>query len=90
MMANCKSAEKRVRVIRTKTLENSIKRSELKTAIRKFTEAVASKSESANELLQKCFKSIDKAVSKNILHKNTGARRKFKLAKMLNAVEEAK
>jgi small subunit ribosomal protein S20 len=89
-LANCKSAEKRIRVAKVKTLANTMKKSALRTSIRRFNEAIASSDESAKELLGKSFKLIDSAVSKNILHKNTGARRKAKLARMLNSMQVAK
>ncbi len=40
-MANIKSAKKRIRVIEKKTALNRARKSQLKTAIRRFEEAVA-------------------------------------------------
>ena len=86
-MPNIKSAIKRVEVTKTKTLKNTIKKSALKTAIKKCNEAIVSKDASASTLLNSTAKTIDKAAAKNILHKNTAARRKSKLAKALNATK---
>lgn len=83
-MPNIKSAIKRVEVTKTKTLKNTIKKSALKTAIKKCSEAIEKKDASASSLLSSTAKTIDKAAAKNILHKNTAARRKSKLAKALN------
>ncbi len=84
-MPNIKSAEKRVEVTKAKTIKNTIRKSALKTAIKKCDEAISSKNESASAVLNTTAKTIDKAASKNILHKNTAARRKSRLAKALNA-----
>jgi len=86
-LPNIKSAIKRVEVTKTKTLKNTIKKSALKTAIKKCNEAIVSKDASASTLLNSTAKTIDKAAAKNILHKNTAARRKSKLAKALNATK---
>lgn len=84
-MPNIKSAIKRVEVTKTKTLKNTIKKSALKTTIKKCSETIESKDASAAKVLSDTAKTIDKAAAKNLLHKNTAARRKSKLAKALNA-----
>lgn len=87
-MPNIKSAIKRVEVTRAKTVKNTIKKSALKTAIKKCDEVIASKDASASSVLSNTEKAIDKAAAKNILHKNTAARRKSRLAKALNAANK--
>ncbi len=86
-MPNIKSAIKRVEVARSKTLKNTARKSALKTAIKKCSEAIEKKDGSASSVLSATNKTIDKAAAKNILHKNTAARRKSKLAKALNAAK---
>ena len=86
-MPNIKSAIKRVEVTKTKTLKNTVRKSALKTAMKKCSEAIAAKDESASAVLSSTAKTIDKAAAKNILHKNTAARRKSILAKALNAAK---
>ena len=83
-LPNIKSAMKRVKVIKTKTLRNNIQKSILKTSIRKCKEAIATGASNKEEAFKNAIKSIDKAVSKNILHRNTAARKKSKLAKQFN------
>ena len=83
-MPNIKSAMKRVKGIKTKTLRNNIQKSILKTSIRKCKEAIANNDANKEEAFKNAIKSIDKAVSKNILHRNTAARKKSKLAKEYN------
>ena len=87
-MPNIKSSIKRVEVTKTKTLKNTIKKSALKTAIKKCNEAIVNKDASASALVSSTSSTIDKAAAKKILHKNTAARRKSKLSKALNAANE--
>lgn len=88
-MPNIKSAIKRVEVIKTKTAKNTIKKSALRTAVKKCGEAIEKKDASASDVLNATVSIIDKAAAKNILHKNTAARRKSKLARALNASKKA-
>lgn len=84
-MPNIKSAKKRVRVIAVKTAQNKANRSALKTAIKKANLAVETGAENKDESVRAAVKTIDQAVSKGLLHKNTAARRKSALAKKANA-----
>ena len=85
-MPNIKSAKKRVKVIEKKTLRNNMIKSEYKSAIKKFEEAVAAgKIEDAKVLLSQANKKIDQACTKGVIVKNTAARKKSNLAKKLNA-----
>ncbi|MGN0643221.1 MAG: 30S ribosomal protein S20 [Huintestinicola sp.] len=80
-MPNIKSAKKRVKVINTKTLQNKMVKTNLKTVLKK---ADAEKSEEAIRL---AIKKVDQACAKGIMHKNCAARKKSQLAKKLNAAE---
>ncbi len=85
-MPNIKSAIKRVSVIEKKTLRNNMIKSEYKTAIRRFEEALASNNvEEATKLFSVATKKIDQACTKGVIVKNTAARKKSNLAKKLNA-----
>ncbi len=84
-MPNIKSAKKRVKVIRTKTLRNQMIKTNLKTCIKKFDECVANAdTENAVIACKVAFKKLDQAVAKGILHKNTAARKKSQLSSKLN------
>lgn len=84
-MANTKSAEKRIKVIRRRTLRNKSLKSALRTAIRRFEDALAGAArEEAEAALRRALVAIDKAVSKGILHKNTAARKKSRLTRRFN------
>ncbi len=84
-MPNIKSAKKRVLVTETKTLQNKMLKSELKTLIKKFDAAVESGDKAAaTEAYKVAVKKIDKAVGKSIIAKNTSNRKKSKLTVKLN------
>ena len=84
-MPNIKSAKKRVKVIATKTLQNKMFKSEMKTTVKKFLAAVESGDKAAaTACYTEAVKMLDKAVAKNILHKNNVAHKKSQFALMLN------
>lgn len=90
-MPNIKSAIKRVQVAERNRLRNREVRSKIKTAIRHLTdELTANKdSEKITELYNNCKSLIDRAVSKNVYHKNTAARKKSRLASLIKRTQEA-
>ncbi|WP_299446877.1 30S ribosomal protein S20 [uncultured Phycicoccus sp.] len=81
-MANIKSQLKRIKTNRTATERNKAVRSEFKTAMRRFREAVASgNADDAKTALQAASTKLDKAVSKGVIHKNQAANKKSAMAK---------
>jgi len=85
LVANSKSAQKRIRIIEKKTAINKVRRSKMKTAIRRFEEAVAAGDVTlAQEKLNNAKKVIDKTAAKGTIHKNNAARKKSKLEKKFN------
>ncbi|HEY8499751.1 MAG TPA: 30S ribosomal protein S20 [Clostridia bacterium] len=86
-MPNIKSSKKRVRKARAKTAQNKSQRSELKTLVRNYNEALVSNSESKDELLKTAIKNLDKAASKKLIHKNKASRKKSQLMKAFNAAQ---
>ena len=87
-MPNIKSAKKRVLVASKKTLRNQMIKTALKTAVKKFETAVASKNkEEAKAAYTQAVKKIDMAVTKGILHKNTAARKKSAITLKLNKID---
>ena len=84
-MPNIKSAKKRVLISKAAYEKNKADKSELKTIIKKFEAAVATGSqEEANAAYKTAVKSVDQAVNKGILHKNTAARKKSSMTLKLN------
>lgn len=86
-LPNIKSAKKRVKVIETKTLQNKMIKSALKTDLKKFDAAVEQNADNKQELFVAAVSAVDKAVSKGTVHKNKANRTKAQLAKKLNCQE---
>lgn len=88
-MPNIKSAKKRVKVIQTKTLQNKMFKSGMKTEIKKFNSAVESGDvAAAQEAYKDVVKKIDVAASKGIIHKNAAARKKSQFTKAVNGMNK--
>jgi small subunit ribosomal protein S20 len=84
-MANIKSAEKRVLTAAKRNLRNKAVKSNLKSTLKKADAALLSKDATSSEAVKTALKKLDESVTKGIMHKNTAARKKSKLAKRLNA-----
>jgi small subunit ribosomal protein S20 len=86
-VANIKSQKKRILTNARRTERNRAVKSELRTLARRTREAVvAGDREKAQAALLLVSKKLDKAVTKGVLHKNTAANRKSKLAKQVNSL----
>lgn len=89
-MANIKSAIKRIRITETKTLRNRMVKSSVKTFVRKFEDAIsAGNVDEAKRLYPRVSHVIDKAAAKGVIHSNTAARKKSRLALKLNTAVNA-
>lgn len=74
------NAKKYMRVTDRKTARNKVVKGVLKSAVKKTREAVAAaRIDEAQDMLKKAQKAFDKAVQKNIIKKNTAARKKSRL-----------
>ncbi|ABS04885.1 small subunit ribosomal protein S20 [Kineococcus radiotolerans] len=81
-MANIKSQKKRILTNEKARLRNKAVKSELRTVVRGFREALAAgDAEKAQAALALASKKLDKAVSKGVIHKNQAANRKSAIAK---------
>ena len=86
-MANNKSAKKRIQIAERNRLINKSYKSTVRTLTKKTLENCAKFKKDPNDVnknlmttsLNKAFSLIDKAVKKNILHKNNGANKKSKI-----------
>jgi len=85
-LANNKSALKRIKTSALQTARNRRVKSTVKTAVKKFQEAAGKGLENTRETYEKAQKTLDKAVTKGVLHKNSAARKKSRLAKKLNSL----
>lgn len=85
-MPNIKSAKKRVLIAERNRRRNQAYKSAIKTAIRRVMESLQQKGEQSEieNRLARTYSLIDRAVLKGILHKNTGARYKSRLSKVVN------
>ena len=87
-MADHKSALKRVRQTIKRTAHNRSMRADLRTIIKKFRLLQESGNiEQARDAYTDVQKNIDKAITKGILHKRTGARYKSRLALSLAKIQ---
>ena len=76
-----KSAIKRAQVAERNRQRNRSWKSAVRSVRSEVTELVAAvDAKKASEALKQAYATIDKAVSKGILHKNSGARKKSRLA----------
>jgi small subunit ribosomal protein S20 len=83
-MANIASQEKRILRNERERLENRRYTSTIRTYFRRLQAALTAGDSDAAETEHKILvKTIDKAVKRGALHKNTGARKKSRAARML-------
>lgn len=84
-MPNIKSAIKRVKVNEGRRAQNISVKSDMRTAVKKVETLVVNNDvETAKSALITATKKLDKAARKGLIHKNTAARQKSRLAKKLN------
>ena len=81
-MANIKSQIKRVKTNEKAYQRNKSVSSSIKTAIRKFRDALAKGDAAATTTeLRAASKALDVAVAKGVVHRNTAANKKSSMAK---------
>lgn len=86
-MPNTKSSRKRVRQNEKRRIANKAVKSRIKTETKKFGEYIdKNEKEKATEQLSIVCKLLDKATKRNIVTKNTAARRKSLCARKLNVI----
>ncbi len=86
-MPNTASAKKRLRQNEKLRLRNRATKSVMRGQIRKVREAVAAgNGEEAQAELKVAQKRLDRAASKNLIHKNAAARTKSRLVKLVKSI----
>ena len=86
-MANIKSQIKRNRQNEAARERNKSVRSNLRTAVRRFNEALESgETEQAKEFAQAANRKLDRAASAGVIHKNQAANRKSAISKKAAAL----
>lgn len=87
ILANIKSAIKRVRTNEDRRLLNQPVKSEMRSHIKKVEKLIEKKDvEGAKAAYLTAVKKIDKAVQKGLVHQNNGNRQKARLAKHLKGL----
>jgi small subunit ribosomal protein S20 len=85
ILANIKSAKKRILVNRTKAARNKSIKSSTKTSIKKVYAAIESGDKAAAQAaLLAATSTIDKAATKGVYHKNNASRKVSRLSKAVN------
>lgn len=84
IMANHKSAEKRIRANETKRVRNRYQMKTTRTSVKKLLGTT--KKDEAQALLKEVSGMLDKLAKKNIIHWKKAANQKSKLAKRVNAI----
>ena len=85
-MANHKSAIKRARQNETKRIRNKASKTRTKNVVKEVRLAASEgSSEIALTKLNTAISTIDRAARKNVIHKNTAARKKSQITKLINS-----
>ena len=86
-MANTSSAKKAARKIARKTEVNKVRRTRMRSFIRKVEEAIASGDRQVAEAALKAAQpEIIRAANRGIIHKNTASRKVSRLDSRINAI----
>ena len=89
-MANNPGARKAIRKIEARTEVNKARRSRVRTYLRKFQEALAGgDATAAKTAFIEAQSELMRAVSKGVVHKNTGSRKVSRLAAQLKKLSAA-
>ena len=85
-MANTRSAIKRIRQNEKRRQRNRAVRSSIRTAVKTARTALADKTAETKAAVLDAIRTLDRAVSQGIVHRNTAARKKSALARRLNSL----
>jgi small subunit ribosomal protein S20 len=87
LVANKKSAAKRILIAEKNRLYNRYWKTRCKNAAKNFAAAVSGGDrERVSDALSQVSSALDKAVTKGIVHRNTAARRKSRMAALANGI----
>lgn len=94
-MPNIKSAIKRVQIAERNRLRNKAYKSAVRTLMKRCLVAVDTYTSEptpenmveVNQYMSAAFSKIDKAVKRKVLHRNNGARKKARLARVVKQAE---
>jgi small subunit ribosomal protein S20 len=86
-MANTKSAKKRAEKSAEQRDLNRAIRSKMRTAVKKVRKAAEGGEATAAAMLAETIRVIDSTAKKGVIHKNTAARTKSRLSKLVRAAK---
>jgi small subunit ribosomal protein S20 len=86
-VANTKSAIKRIRTSEKRRLRNRTVRTRVRTALKTARTAVTTPGDDARAAVLQAIRTLDKAVTKGVIHRNTAARKKSALARRLSSAK---
>ncbi len=89
-MPNLESGKKALRQSKKRTALNKRYKNRIKSLTRELNNLVKEGSKDATEKLASFYKAVDKATKKNIIHKNTAARRKSSMTKTVYRADTEK
>jgi small subunit ribosomal protein S20 len=89
-MPNLQSAKKELRKGNRRAVQNATVSQEIKKMVKGSRRAIDAKTTEATEMVKKTIKTLDKAVKKKVIKKNTASRKKSRLQKKLNSSQPAK
>ena len=78
-----KSAKKAIRVSSRKKAFNDNRKRAMKDVTKKFEKAIKEDKAQAEAMLPDAYKAIDKAAKRGVIKKNTAARKKSRLARLV-------
>ena len=85
-MANTKSAIKRMKQSEQRRQRNRAARSTIRSTVKAARVALGSKSSESGAAVREALRTLDRAVSRGVMHRNTAARKKSTLARKLNTL----
>ena len=85
-MANTKSAIKRIKQSEKRRQRNRATRSTIRSAVKAAQAAGDAKLPESTAAVNEAIRTLDRAVSRGVMHRNTVARKKSALARKLNTL----
>ena len=88
-MAHSNQAQKRIRQNERRAARNRPLRTSASRRVREAREAISDGDPDAAEYVRQAQSALDRAATRNIIHRNAAARRKSRLAAQLKAAQTA-
>ena len=85
-VANTRSAIKRMKQSEQRRQRNRAARSTIRSSVKAARAALAGKSSDSRAAVQEAIRTLDRAVTRGVMHRNTAARKKSALARKLNTL----